>query len=98
MKGDADKVALLPTTYEEEPQIYNVPKKQNSRLSVRWVLKRVLVFYGFVTLYVLARRLWFKHEVAPRGEKSGRWALKAFGPHAGAGAHGAELNVEELFL
>lgn len=95
MKGDVEKVALLPTTFDEEAI---EPKKRNSRLFVRWVLKRFLVFYGFVTLYVLARRLWFRHEIAPRGEKAGRWALKAFGPHGKPRSHGTELNVEELFL
>ena len=98
MKGDVEKVALLPTTFEEETHAVDVPKKRNSRLLVRWVLKRVLVFYGFVTLYVLAKRLWFKHEVVPREERGGRWALKAFGPHGKSGIHGTELNVEELFL
>lgn len=97
MKGDIEKVALLPTILEET-HVVDVPKKRNSRLFVRWVLKRVLVFYGFVTLYVLAKRLWLKHEAVPRGERAGRWALKAFGPHGKSGVHDTELNVEELFL
>ncbi|KZT71471.1 Zn-dependent exopeptidase [Daedalea quercina L-15889] len=99
MKGDVEKVALLPTTLEQEEEVrVDSPTILSPKLFWRWILKRVLVLYGFVALYVLAKRTYFKHELVPRREKPGMWALKAFGPHSRSRVHNAEVNTEELFL
>ncbi|KZT02146.1 Zn-dependent exopeptidase [Laetiporus sulphureus 93-53] len=92
MKADIEKASLL-----EDAQSSEEPAKTRRTIGCR-LTRAVLIFYAFVTVYVLAKRVFLKHHpgLDSEADTPGSWALDlAVNP---AHPRLSGKKAEELFL